>query len=217
MRALDALLDLLFPPRCAFCRRLLPESRRGVCGDCLKKLPYVPSRAQDRGIKRLAKCVAPLYYEGDVRASLLRYKFSGVTAYRDIYAEFVAKCIDENEISCDIITWVPLSRRRLRRRGYDQARLIAEAVSKLVSVPCAGLLIKIKHNKPQSATGGASSRAANAAGVYVCADAGGVLGKRVLIIDDIVTTGSTLSECAKVLRAAGAKEVFAAAVARSGE
>ncbi len=215
MKLIDEALDLLFPPRCAFCRRLLTGKRRGVCGDCLVKLPWVPAAVQEKSVKNIAKCVAPLYYEGAVRESLLRYKFSGLTVYRQIYGEFVRKSIDENEISCDIITWAPLSRARLRKRGYDQARLIAEAVGKLLSVPTAELLRKIKDTPPQSGVGGAADRARNASGAYVCTDAEAVRGKRVLIIDDILTTGATLSECAGVLRNAGAGEIFAAAVARS--
>ena len=215
MRIFEALLDLLFPPRCAFCRRLLSDGVRGVCGACRGRLPWVPLTAQDSAIKALAKCVAPLYYEGTVRESLLRYKFSGLTAYGQVYAEFVAKCIDENEISCDIITWAPLSRRRLRKRGYDQARLIAEAAASILSLPCEGLLKKTRHTRPQSSIDGAAARATNAAGVYACTNPERVGGRRVLIIDDIVTTGSTLSECAGVLRAAGADAVYAAAVARS--
>lgn len=213
MMLLDYVLDLLFPPRCPFCRKLLRDWESSVCRSCEKTLPYVPETVSCRQFKGIAKCVSPLYYEGTVRDSLLRYKFSGATAYRRVYAELISKCIDENAISCDIITWVPLSRSRLRKRGYDQARLIAEKVAEERSLPCESLLKKVKNNPPQSKTGSAGRRAENAAGVYRCPEPERVLGKSVLIIDDIVTTGATLSECAHMLRAAGAAAISAATVA----
>lgn len=119
MRVIDRLLDLLYPPRCPFCRKLVNRDEGEVCAACRKMLPYVPEAEYMRGVKNTELCVAPLYYEGSVRQSLLRYKFSGITAYGHIYADFIAKSIDETQISCDIITWVPLSRKRLRKRGYD--------------------------------------------------------------------------------------------------
>ncbi len=213
MRFSDKLLDLLFPPRCAFCRKLLRESERGACRACRKKLPYVPEGTRKESIRHVRVCAAPLYYEGSVRDSLLRYKFHGVTAYKNIYAELLADCVRDSGIDCDMITWAPLSKRRLRKRGYDQARLVAETAAKLLDKPCVRTLEKIRDNPPQSSLDGAEKRRANAAGVYRCTQADKIKGKTMLIIDDIVTTGSTLSECAKVLKGAGAAEIYAAAVA----
>lgn len=215
MKPLDRVLDLLYPPRCTFCRRLLHDGdiESGVCRECRKILPYVPYGSQRRDVRNVELCVAPMYYEGSVRDSLLRYKFNGLTAYGRIYADFIAKSIDENQISCDIITWVPLSRRRLRKRGYDQARIIAEQLSAELGLPCVKLLDKNVDNPPQSGTGDAQARRANAAGVYSFRGAERISGLSVLLIDDIVTTGSTLAECAKVLRAAGCSAVYAAAAA----
>ena len=213
MKLLDYLLDLLYPPRCPFCRRLLKSSADMPCAVCRKRLAGLPKGGFRREIENTACVVAPLPYEGQIRESLHRYKFSGVTAYARVYAEFIGKCIDENEISCDSITWVPLSKRRLRRRGYDQARLIAEELAARGGLRCQALLVKRVHTKPQSRTGGAAARKANAAGAYDCPNPDAVRGKRILLVDDIVTTGATLSECARVLKAAGAAEVTGAAVA----
>ena len=143
----NRLLDLLYPPRCAFCRRLLNDAERGVCRFCRRR--YAGSGTR-RELRDGLLCVAPLRYEDQVRESLLRYKFRGVTAYGAAYAEFLAKCIDESDISCDIITWVPLSRRRLRKRGYDQARILAEETAKRLGIPCESLLKKKIDTRPQS-------------------------------------------------------------------
>ena len=215
MRALNWLLDLLYPPRCAFCRRLLTGQERGVCRFCRPKLPFVPADAQVQHFKNVDQCLSPLYYYGSVRDSLHRYKFEGLTVYADIYSEFIVKCIDENQISCDSITWVPLSRRRLHKRGYDQAALLAKETGKRLGLRPAPLLLKRRDTPPQSQSGNADKRRANIAGAYCCPHPERVAGKQILLVDDIVTTGATLSEAAGVLKRAGAKAVIAVTLARS--
>ena len=215
MKVIDWLLNLIYPPRCAFCRRLLDRQEKGVCRFCRPKLPYVPADGQVQHFRNVDKCLSPLYYHGSVKDSLHRYKFGGATAYADIYSEFIVKCIDENQISCDSITWVPLSRRRLRKRGYDQAELLAKLIAKHLGQRPVRLLKKLRDTPPQSQTGSAEKRRANIAGAYACLRPALVQGKRILLVDDIVTTGATLSEAAKVLKKAGAKEVICATLARS--
>lgn len=215
MKVMNWLLDLIYPPRCAFCRRLLDRQEKGVCRFCRPKLPYVPADGQVQHFRNVDKCLSPLYYHGSVKDSLHRYKFGGATAYADIYSEFIVKCIDENQISCDSITWVPLSRRRLRKRGYDQAELLAKLIAKHLGQRPVRLLKKLRDTPPQSRTGSAEKRRANIAGAYACLRPALVQGKRILLVDDIVTTGATLSEAAKVLKNAGAKEVICATLARS--
>lgn len=215
MKVVDWLLDLIYPPRCAFCRRLLSGREKGVCRFCRPKLPYVPADGQVQHFRNVDKCLSPLYYHGSVKDSLHRYKFGGATAYADIYSEFIVKCIDENQISCDSITWVPLSRRRLRRRGYDQAELLAKLIAKHLGQSPVRLLKKQRDTPPQSKTGSVEKRRANITGAYACLRPELVQGKQVLLVDDIVTTGATLSEAARVLKKAGAKEVICATLARS--
>ena len=213
MKIAERLLDLLYPPRCPFCRRILHSSNELLCQDCLRSFASIPASGYRREIPNIRCVLAPFSYEGAVRESLHRYKFSGVTAYARTYAEFIGKCIDENRFSCDIITWVPLSRKRLRKRGYDQARLIADELAKRQGLKSMPLLKKTIDTKPQSLTGSEEKRKANASGAYACPDTAAVAGKRILLVDDIVTTGATLSECAKILKAAGAAEVIGAAAA----
>ena len=207
---ISRLLDLCYPPHCALCHRLLNEHEEHVCRFCRRR--YADSCIR-RELPNVRLCVAPFRYEDQVRDSLLRYKFRGVTAYGAAYAEFLAKCIDESDISCDIITWVPLSRQRLRRRGYDQARILAEETAGRLDIPCEQLLKKIKNTRPQSGIHDAGARRQNAGGAYVCCAPEKVRDRRVLVIDDIVTTGSTLSVCAAELLKAGCAAVYAGAAA----
>ncbi len=214
MKLFGRLLDLLYPPRCVFCHRLLSSGDDPVCRFCEQSLPVTGDSAKRKSPAYTDGCYSPLYYEGTVKESLHRFKFSQRTGYADIYAGFMVKCIDENEIFCDIISWAPVSRKRLRSRGYDQSELLARELSDRLGIPCIRLLIKQKHTMPQSRTRNAAQRRENVKGAYRCSDPETVYGKRILLVDDIVTSGSTLSECARILKEAGAAEVSAVTVAR---
>ena len=212
---IEKLLDLLFPPRCPFCRALLKDHETLLCGRCRKELPWTSGAAQKQSFRHVESCVSPLFYEGEVRRSLLRYKFGGLSVYAPKYAELMCACIEGNGLSFDLISWAPLGRKRLRKRGYDQAKLLALALSERLGKPCEQLLIKTKDNPPQSGTGSPEKRRANVSGVYRVKEPALVKGRRILLVDDIVTTGATLGECAKELKAAGAEQVCAVTLSRS--
>jgi len=208
-------LDVLFPRRCVFCSAILKDKSREVCALCEMKLPYTGSVNCEQHFDYLNCCYSPLYYRGNVRESLLRFKFRGLHTYSKTYAKFIAKCIDECEVSCDIISWVPVSPLRKHLRGYDQARLLAEELAKLRGTECVRVLRKIRHNRAQSSIQDAAKRKRNASGVYRCIAPELVRGKCILLVDDIVTTGSTLSSAAAVLKETGAASVEAVTVARA--
>ena len=212
MKLIDTLLDLLYPPRCPFCHRFLDGEMR-VCSRCERSLPYMPAGGLDRTFENLDECFSVLRYEGDVRKSLHRYKFGGVSAYAGCYAKLLAECIEDSAIYADVVTWAPLSARRLRERGYDQARLLAEGAAEYMETPCLPLLKKRRHNAAQSGTKSADERRRNVRGAYAYAGNTPLDGMTVLLVDDIVTTGATLDECAGVLRKAGAAEILALTLA----
>jgi competence protein ComFC len=113
----------------------------------------------------------------------------------------------------DAVTWAPLSRKRLRKRGYDQARLLAENIAKRLCVPCERLLEKTEDTPPQSGIKDAAERRANVLGAYRAAAGARIAGRRLLMADDILTTGSTMGECCRILGENGAEEIYCAAVA----
>lgn len=185
-----------------------------MCAECERNLPYTPP-SERAGTDFVAACVAPLKYEGPVREALHRYKFQGVTAYAGVFGRLVAGCIAERlRGEYDLISWVPLSSQRLRERGYDQAMLIAMAAALELGDVAVETLRKRKDVAPQSATGSIEKRRANISGAYEVIDPELVEGRRILLIDDIVTTGATVSECARTLGLAGAESVVCAALAR---
>ena len=132
----------------------------------------------------------------------------------------MARCAAERFSGAfDVVTWVPVSRRRLRSRGYDQARLLAESACRLWEVRPEQLLQKITDNPAQSGLKEEAARRANVLGVYEAAEPERIQGCRILLVDDICTTGATLAECARMLRDAGAADVMCvcAALARRPE
>jgi ComF family protein len=217
MGIISGLLDLFYPPRCVFCRRVLKTGENGICARCEATVAR-PSGGGAQSGAFYSVCVSPLYYEGRVRDAVLRFKFDDITAYADVFGRLIADCIAENlEGRYDLITWVPLSGRRLKKRGYDQAMLLAMAAALKHDDVAVELLKKHTDVPAQSGVGSVEKRRANIAGVYAVTDEELVRGKRILLIDDIITTGATLSECAKMLRASGAEEVLCCTLARTRE
>ncbi len=217
MGVFSGILDLLFPQKCTFCRRLLRSGESGMCGDCARDLPYTGSKAKRSG-DFFRVCVSPLFYEGNVREAILRFKFRDATTYASLFGKLIADCIRENlSDSYDLISWVPLSAKRLKKRGYDQAMLLAMAAALELDDVAVETLVKHTDVPEQSGMGSPEKRRANISGSYRASDPELIAGKRVLLIDDIVTTGSTLSECARTLLGAGAKEVVCATLARTEE
>ena len=214
MGFLSTILDLLFPPKCVFCARVLDKTDEGWCDKCTESLPFADNQGRQNG-EFFDFCVSPLYYTGVVRRSILRYKFRGASHYVDVYSRFLAECIrDCPDVNFDVISWVPLSSKRERSRGYDQAMLLALATALELDDVAVETLKKPHDVQAQSELGDKAERSANISGAYAVSDPELISGKRVLLIDDVVTTCSTLDECAKVLLSAGASGVICAALAR---
>ena len=212
-KLVDWVLDLFYPTRCVLCRKALPPGPPRICPQCQASMPATENGGRRRG-DYFSQCVSALYYEGSVRDAIRRYKFDGVQAYAEAFGELVASCVYEHlEGEYDILSWVPLDPRRRRRRGYDQAELLARSAGRRLRREPVQVLRKRPGVKPQSRTGDPAKRRANIAGAYRAADPALIQDKRILLVDDIVTTGSTLSECAKTLLLAGAEEVRCATLA----
>ncbi|MEE0109815.1 MAG: ComF family protein [Oscillospiraceae bacterium] len=204
--------DLLFPPKCVLCGNVLEKEELDLCKDCRMDAPEYPNRKSKRQF--LDSFAAVWYYEGNVRKSLLRYKFHNARSFAAPYGRLLAmKLLELYPEGFDVLTWVPVSRLRKLRRGYDQVELLAKAVGKELGMDPVPLLKKVRHNRPQSGISGAEKRRANVLGAYRETDREAIAGRRILLLDDILTTGATAGECARVLKTAGAKEVHCAAVA----
>lgn len=214
MKWIHWLSSLLFPDKCVLCGKVLEKDVLDLCRHCRthvevcglprEKLPFLDS------------WVALWYYEGNVRRSLLRYKFHGRQSYAGSYGRLLSmKLLREERADYDLITYVPISAQRRRKRGFDQVELLANEVSAQLGIPCVVTLKKVRHNRPQSGIAGHAQRRANVLGAYQVTDGKALQGKKILLLDDIVTTGATAGEAARVLLTAGASQVHLAVIARA--
>jgi len=155
-------------------------------------------------------------YRGAVRKSLARYKFGNRPSYSRTFANLLARFLNSGYSvahGIDMLVAVPLHAARELERGYDQAFLIARKLSEPSGIPLGrGLLLRRTGTRRQSSLSKAD-RSKNVRGAFYVKRPGSVKGRSILLIDDIITTGSTVSECARVLKEAGAAKVAAAAVA----
>ena len=209
---LQWLLNLLFPPKCILCRKILGKSETHVCHDCRSSTQEFS--IGKRKISFVAQWTGIWYYTDNVRSSILRFKFYNARSYAKAYAQLLALRLQQEEMDdFDLLSWVPVSSSRKRKRGYDQCELLAKALAQELNRPCESVLEKTRNTPPQSGFHQVSSRRANVLGAYRVPNPANIRGKRILLIDDVITTGSTASECAKTLMIGGAKNVTLATVA----
>lgn len=208
-------VDLLFPPKCPICRKLV-GLKESICPDCARALPYASGGKVKQKGDFIEGCYSPFFYEEPLRGSFLRYKFNGKQHYARCYGKWMADCLmAQDQTDFDLVTWAPLSRLRRWRRGYDQAELLARRVGELSGLPAVPTLEKIRHTVAQSRIEDDSARLANVQGAYRLLPGVDLPGQTVVLVDDVVTTGATLSQCAALLRQAGAARVVALTLARS--
>lgn len=206
------LTDLLYPPKCMLCHRLLDSSDQFTCGRCEYDLPEYDQAP--RTVQYFEKAAASFYYEGYIRDAILRYKFHGMQTYARQFAKWLAIIVvGELEGKYDMTSWVPCGRWRRWTRGFDQVELLAKALAEELEAPCVQTLKKIRNTPKQSRMPNAAARRANVLGAYQAVDPHRFCGKRILLVDDVLTTGATLSECGKVLRMAGSGDPVCAVIA----
>ena len=206
------ILDLLFPPKCVLCQKFLSREETDLCHSCRHDTDDFTK--PNHKISFVADWTALWYYNDKVRHSLLLYKFHNHRSFGQVYGRLLAmKLCEKPFYDYDILTWVPVSPQRRRKRGYDQVELIAQSFGQEQNTPPIAILKKVRDPQPQSRLTDVSRRKANVLGAFAVIDPKVIVGKRILLLDDIITTGATVSECARVLQTAGAKEVYCAAVA----
>lgn len=217
-------LDQVFPIYCAGCG----NPGRVLCPACLKDFPrllppFCPLCAQPGPAGRCRWCAedppavdgirVPFRMEGAIREAIHGFKYRGLRAAAPQLAQLLADYLESNPLPGQVLVPVPLHPQRLRRRGYNQAALLAREAGKLTGLPVdESLLSRARDTLPQVQTGGRAERAGSMTGAFTCT--GDAREQRVILLDDVTTTGSTLSACAGALKEAGAVEVWGLALAK---
>lgn len=206
-------MDLIAPNKCIFCSKNI-SSKKLFCDNCKNETKvYQKNFAIKIGKKReFLKVYWPHKYSGEYRRNLLRFKFNRVTSFSKSFATVICDTIDIDPRNVDAITWVPMTKSKEKLRGYNQAELIAKEVAKITGIPLKECIVKIKDNEIQH-TLKYNERQLNVKNAYQFKD--DINGQKIIIVDDIITTGATISECTKTLLKGGAKEVVGICCASS--
>ena len=213
-KILTGLVSVFFPQRCACCgREIVPSAL--FCPECLAALPKT---VYERSAVGGFLCSAALLYEEPYSTALKRFKFHSKPGGLRGFAYLTVKAARERFAGKDFdaVTCVPMTRLAVFKRGYNQSEELARACAKLMALPFEPVLEKYRSNAPQR-TLNRSQRAKNVRGVFRIRKSHSVTGKRYLLIDDVITTGSTLGECARVLKTGGCSEVCCAVLCTTPE
>ena len=234
--ALRAIGSLLYPPVCAICSANVATGEY-LCRDCETKIPRITapfcskcSEPFDGAITTVFECAncahRELYFDaavsavrsrGIVRRIILDFKYGKHMHLRHLVVRWLVAALDDHRLSgrpFDLVVPVPLHPARQRERGFNQAALLAESLSARMSIPVRPALARTRYTTTQTAFDRVE-RMENLHGAFRLRKNADVRQLHVLLIDDVLTTGSTLSECARVLKKAGAATVHAATAARA--
>ena len=237
----DALVSVIFPADCRICAELLVDSRRvPICPKCLASFKRIPATICElcgcplsgfqlkEGQPRLCPaCQNKTYgfdcarsfaiYQGPLVRAILLLKFEQIGPLGTWFAERLAEVVasEHDKFAADIVVPVPLHRQRERERGYNQAALISKPLAKHLRLPHKRLLLMRTKARPDKRILSLEERWESVRGAFAMRPGSQVDSLRVLLIDDVLTTGATLDACARALREAGAKSVVALTVARA--
>ena len=223
----NIILDILFPRTCPICFKIIAERKCKICSKCREKIVHIKEPICKKCGKQLYNqeqeycydCTKKVHvydrgyacfaYSGDIKASIYQYKYHNKREYADFYIEEMIKTRG-NEIkkwNVDIIIPVPLHKKRKRKRGYNQSEIIARGIGAYLNVEVnTSYIMRVKHTRPLKELDN-KERRKHLKGAFVVGKKKSEA-KRVLLIDDIYTTGSTLNEIAELLKKAGVEKVY---------
>ena len=231
------LLDAIWPRTCEFCGRPVDRPARYVCSDCLNRLPFTPTDGCCRRCGRAAekldgeflcddcrryrpsfdRAASALAFDGDAREAMNAFKFRNSLWLRNDlvdWTEAVARVRFKVE-EIDVVLPMPSTFLHRFTRGYNQCAYLAKALAKRLGKPYRGFALRRKGSPERQGGLPEEARRTNVIGTFAIRTPAAVRGKTVLVVDDIMTTGSTLSECAAELKSAGASRVWCVTLARS--
>jgi len=211
-KLLKDLLDFVYPPYCILCEADLEQDNKLVCEQCWELLEASPTRETYISKQRI---LALYPYTNDVRTIIHNLKYLNKTHLAVNLGSSIGKIIKEDKSirNWDLLIPIPLHKVKQRSRGFNQSELIVNAIAEVCSIKKDNkILTRHRYTKNQAALP-MKERAANVRGAFSVIDNLKIEGKKIILVDDVITTGSTMLECMKVLKEAGAKEVAALSAA----
>jgi len=234
---LDRILDVAWPRACEICARPSDRPGRHVCSDCLNRLPFMPTTGCCRRCGRDAfgldgeflcedcrthrprfdRAASALRMEGEAREMLNAFKFRNHYWLRDDLVDFLEAAVRARFAAheIDLVLSVPSTLLRLWDRGYTPCRALAKPLARRLGKPCPPFVLRRKNAPRRQGLLSEEERRRNAVGTFAVMRPSAVAGKTALLVDDVMTTGSTLSECAAELKRAGAARVWCVSLVHS--
>lgn len=229
MAAGKQLMDMIFPRRCPLCNQIVVPKDKKACIRCVEQLTYLEEPRCRRcskpilmmeqeycfdcqkSIHHYEKGYAVFLYEGTIKKSLMNYKFKGIREYADFYVEQMIHHLGSKlqHLGCDAIIPVPIHKRKLRMRGFNQAHLLAKGLAEYLRIPLlTDTLLRTRYTIPQKILDD-KERFKNLSEAFTVSiqHKESIYNRRILLVDDIYTTGSTMEACASILRKEGCKSV----------
>lgn len=227
MKIVDALLDAVYPPTCPICDRLSGKPAK-ICNDCRKKLKYINSprclkcgkAVENDDVEVCFDCSKHIHefdrglalwgYTDETRNSVYRFKYQNCRIYSKVYVDEIVSNLGEiiSSWKCDVIIPIPIHARKFRERGFNQAELLAKDMAAILGIGLdTELISRNRYTKPQKELDD-NERIKNLENAFTITK-NVVQYKKVLLVDDIYTTGSTIDACARVLKEKGVEQVFA--------
>lgn len=227
MKAWSFLVDLIAPMRCPFCDRFIRWDKL-FCSICLKKLPFTgdevcntcgkagcicefttnEENTQKRVYPHYDRCIVPLFYNDIVKHSIIDMKYNSCGVNAKAIAEIITRRL-KNDNENYLLISVPMTRRAKIARGYNQSHLIAKNLSTYLGIEYDSKALKKNRATKDQKVLTKHERALNLLDAFTVTKPEKIFSRDILLCDDVLTTGNTLSECARVLKLAGAKTITA--------
>ncbi|MCL2234501.1 MAG: ComF family protein [Firmicutes bacterium] len=228
----DTFVQLLYPTgiKCIFCNAELPRDEKySICFDCDKESQKIEESCLRCGRQKLGDanycdtCTdvnrsfdmarSAYVYEGGVTRAIHNFKYNSEKHLADNFSQIMSDIIKKEELDFDIVTFVPLHKKRQRERGYNQSELLAKKIARIFEVPCESLLTKTKHTQKLAKLSFHERKELLKGSFELAREMHEIKGRRVLLVDDVLTTATTVEECSKILRKAKADAITVLTIA----
>ncbi len=211
----NSILELFYPDTCILCTEYLGAST-WVCESCWQKQSKVTARISEGIVERtyIDDIFSGYYYDESMQKIIHLLKYDRGLSVAKKLGQRLGEVIFDHKLQADFITAVPLNSIRYRERGYNQAELIAQEASRITGIYCQNLLTRKRPIVSQTKMKSAAERVENVKEAFFVDGSSRLIGKKVILVDDLITTGATANESAKVLKSAGAQSVIVLTAAR---
>lgn len=213
---IDCFLEMVYGTEedCIICKEYVNNQELTLCDSCISMIKSCNSSYNLIIDNHNVICFSGVYYSGIAKELISRLKYKSDFVAGNVLSKYMVEAIKQNKLCFDLITYVPATKNSLKKRGYNQSEFLAKVLGNVTETKVLGLLDKIKETKDQIGLSG-EERWNNLKGSYKVKKAEPIIGKRILLVDDVITTGATVFFCAEDMIKNGAKEVYIITAAKS--